>query len=321
MLAFTETHERLCKKLCHDLGDKIINFLEDKDIHEIMVNTNGELWIDSSRQGQIKAGDLKPSQSFSIVNTVAGIKGLVVSTHFPRLETELPYFFALQGQRFTGVIPPVVFSPCFTIRKRSENILVLDDYVKAKRLTNSEAKILRQLIHAKKNILVCGGPGSGKTTLTNALIHEAVKMDPRQRFIILEDVPELECHAHNSVAMLTSASTSMRDLLHAAMRMRPDRILIGEVRGAEALELLKAWNTGCPGGICTLHANSAEAAIQRLADLTMEAGLLHPPWALLQQTIDIVVAVVRQGHQKGFVEKIIALKGREHEQFLLETLA
>jgi type IV secretion system protein TrbB len=321
MLPFTETQQRLCQKLCNDLGDKILNFLEDKDIHEVMINPNGELWIDSSRLGQIQAGDLKPSQSFSIVNTVAGIQGLVVSAHHPRLETELPHFYALQGQRFTGIIPPVVFSPCFTIRKRNENILVLDDYEKSKRLTPAQAETLRQLISAKKNILVCGGPGSGKTTLTNALIHEAVKFDPHQRFIILEDVPELQCKARNSVAMLTSAAIHLRDLLHAAMRMRPDRILIGEVRGAEALELLKAWNTGCPGGICTLHANSAEAAIQRLADLTMEAGLLHPPWALLQQTIDIVVAIVRRGHQKGFVEKIIAFKGREHDQFLLETLA
>ena len=320
MLSLIESHKRLYEKLCSDFGEKILEFLQDADIHEIMLNPNGELWIDSSQRGQINSGDLPVTQAYSILNSVAGIHGLVVSAHHPRLEAELPYFAMMQGQRFTGAIPPIVSSPCFTIRKRNQRLFTLENYVQSQRLNHQQAEIMRQLIRSKKNILVCGGPGSGKTTMTNALIHEAVKIDPQQRFLILEDTPELQCAAHNCVAMLTSESVTLRDLLHAAMRMRPDRILIGEVRGPEALEMLKAWNTGCPGGICTIHANSAEAAIQRIADLSMEAGLALPPWSLLQHTLDAIISVIRKGHQKGFIEQIITIKGREHEKFLFETL-
>jgi len=320
MLSLAESQKRLYEKLCSDLGETIIGFLQDRNVHEIMLNPNGELWIDSSERGQIHAGYLSVGQSTSILNSIAGIHGLIVSALHPRLETDLPYFSPMKGERFTGAVPPIVSSPCFTIRKRCEMVMTLDDYVQSQRMTLGQANVLRQLIHTRKNILVCGGPGSGKTTLTNALIDEAVKTDSQQRFLILEDVPELQCKARNSVAMLTSESVSMRDLLHAAMRMRPDRILIGEVRGREALDLLKAWNTGCPGGVCTVHANGAEEAIQRLIDLSMEAGLSQPPWSLLQHTVDAVAAVVRRQHQKGFVGEIVSIKGRSDEKILLEIL-
>lgn len=320
MSALSESQKRLFGKLCSDLGAKILGFLQDDDVNEVMLNPNGELWIDSKTCGQINSGSLSAIQSFSILNSVAGIHGRVVSTQQPRLEAELPTFSALRGERFTGAIPPMVAAPCFTIRKRSANVFTLNDYVQSQRVSADQAKTLREMIRCRKNILVCGGPGSGKTTLTNALIHEATQLDSQQRFLILEDLPELQCSAHNCVAMLTSTHMSMRDLLHAAMRMRPDRILIGEVRGAEALELLKAWNTGCPGGISTTHANGAEEALQRIADLTMEAGLTQPPWSLLQHTIHAVASVIRRGHQKGFLQQIITIKGRTHEKFLLETL-
>lgn len=315
-----ESRKRLYEKLCNDLGEKISGFLQDPDVHEIMLNPNGELWIDSCRQGQIYVDNFPTAQALSILNSVAGIHGLAISPFHPRLEADLPYFLMMHGERFTGAIPPIVASPCFNIRKRSARLFSLGDYVTSGRLSITQANILRELIQQRKNILVCGGPGSGKTTLTNTLIDEAVKQDDQQRFLILEDLPELQCAARNCVALLTCESINMRNLLHAAMRMRPDRILMGEVRGAEALELLKAWNTGCPGGICTTHANNAETAIQRIADLAMEAGLIQPPWSLLQHTLNAVVAVIRRGNQKGHVEQIITIKGRIHEKFLLETL-
>lgn len=320
MTALLESQQRLYEKLCSDLGAEILGFLQNDDVHEIMLNPNGELWIDSTAQGQVYSGHLTATQSFSILNSIAGIHGRVVSAKQPRLEAELPHFSVLRGERFTGAVPPMVAAPCFTIRKRSTHIFTLNDYVQSQRVSSTQAETLRDLICRRKNILVCGGPGSGKTTLTNALIHEAAAFDPQQRFIILEDLPELQCSARNCVSLLTSAEMTMRDLLHAAMRMRPDRILIGEVRGAEALELLKAWNTGCPGGIGTTHANGAEEALQRIADLAMEAGLIQPPWSLLQHTIHAVVSVIRCGHQKGFLQQIITIKGRTHEKFLLETL-
>lgn len=320
MLSLTESHKRLCEKLRSDLGVKIMDFLQDPDIYEIMVNPNGELWVDSSKLGQTSVGNFSNNRSFSILNSVAGIHGLVISPYYPRLESKLPHFSPMQGERFTGAIPPMVASPCFTIRKRNEIVFTLDDYVQSKRMTHEQVHILRKFIKDRKNILVCGGPGSGKTTMTNALIGEAVKIEAQQRFLILEDLPELQCKARNCVAMLTSETVSMRDLLHAAMRMRPDRILIGEVRGAEALDLLKAWNTGCPGGIGTTHANNAKESMQRIADLAMESGLQQPPWSLLQNTINAVVSIVRRGYQNGFLEEIVTIKGRIHEEFLFEKV-
>lgn len=320
MTVFTESQLRLYEKLHQDLGVQINPLLRDSDVHEIMLNPDGQLWVDSEKNGQISVGKIKLAQTFSIMSSIAGIHGFVVSQHHPRLEAELPHFENMQGERFTGIIPPIVTAPCFTIRKRGKKIFTLDDYVKSQRLPPSSADILRSLVRERKNILVCGGPGSGKTTMTNALIHEAVMADQTQRFIILEDVPELQCKAPNAVTLLTAASLTMRDLLHAAMRLRPDRILIGEVRGPEALDMLKAWNTGCPGGICTTHANGAEEALQRIADLAMETGLTQPPWALLQHALDAVVAIERRGSQKGFLKKIVRLNGRKNETFVFETL-
>jgi type IV secretion system protein VirB11 len=200
-------------------------------------------------------------------------------------------------------------------------IFTIEDYVASGRLTAKQAEILKNLICNRKNILICGGPGSGKTTVTNALIIEAVKHDENERFLILEDLPELQCRAPNKVAMLTSDTVSMRGLLRLAMRMRPDRILIGEVRGAEALDMLKAWNTGCPGGICTVHANGAEEAIQRILDLSMEAGLTIPPKDLVFHTIDAIVSVQRAGHQKGFIQEILSLGEYKNGKFIFNKLA
>lgn len=320
-MQLSESHRRLYEKLYRDLGSEIVTFLEDKDINEIMLNPDGKLWIDRTSMGQIPVGEVAKAQAFSILNSVAGIHNFVVSQHSPRLEAELPHYKAMRGERFTGQIPPICSAPCFTIRKRSEVVFTLDDYISTERMTEEQARVLCNLVMERKNILVCGGPGSGKTTVTNALIIEAVKTDQNQRILILEDLPELQCSAVNKVAFLTSDDVDMTGLLRAAMRMRPDRILIGEVRGKEALDMLKAWNTGCPGGICTVHANGTEEAVQRILDLTMEAGLTNPPVSLILHTIDAIVSVTRDGSKKGFIHEITNLGGYQNDKFVFEKLA
>lgn len=320
-MSITESKHRLYEKLHHDLGENILNYLLDKMVNEIMLNPDGCLWIDTMKTGMLSVGKLEESKALAIIQGIAGIHQFIVNQHHPRLEAELPMYGQLRGERFTALVPPVVSHPSFTIRKKSETVFLLDDYVASNRLLVSQADVLRSLIKARKNILVCGGPGSGKTTLTNALIAEAVSTDKSQRFLILEDLPELQCSAPNQVAMLTTNDINMTALLRAAMRLRPDRILIGEVRGFEALDMLKAWNTGCPGGICTVHANSAKDAIQRICDLTFEAGLIHPPTSLILQTIDAVVFVTHQNHQKGFIKNILSIEDYFDEKFVFKTLA
>lgn len=317
----TESNRRLYEKLYHDLGSEIINFLEDKDVNEIMLNPDGKLWIDRTSTGQSYVGIISKAQAFSVLHSIAGIHDFVVSQHSPRLEAELPFYRLMRGERFTGQIPPISSAPCFTIRKRSEVIFTLEDYIATDRMTKAQADILCALVKERKNVLVCGGPGSGKTTVTNALIVEAVKVDENQRFLLLEDLPELQCSAANKVAFLTSDDVDMTGLLRAAMRMRPDRILIGEVRGKEALDMLKAWNTGCPGGICTVHANGTEEAVQRILDLAMEGGLSNPPISLVLHTIDAIVSVIRRDSKKGFIHKIVKLGGYQNEKFIFEELA
>ncbi|OAI45994.1 hypothetical protein AYO45_01930 [Gammaproteobacteria bacterium SCGC AG-212-F23] len=321
MKNFSESQSRLYDKLHYDLGVQIISLLKDPDIHEIMLNPDGKLWIDSSTKGLSYLADFSQAQAFSIINGIAGIHNFVVTQQNPRIEAELPVYKEMRGERFTAQIPPIVSSPSFTIRKKSEMVFTLEDYLKTNRITHNQIEIIKLLVRNRKNILVCGGPGSGKTTMTNAFIIEAAKHDQNQRFLILEDLPELQCTASNKVSMLTSDEVNMTGLLRAAMRMRPDRILIGEVRGGEALDMLKAWNTGCPGGICTVHANGAEEAIQRIMDLAMEAGLTVLPIQLVLHTIDAIVSVERRENQKGFIKEILSLGDYKNGVFEFKKLA
>jgi P-type conjugative transfer ATPase TrbB len=317
----TESQKRCYEKLYHDLGDAIIAALEDADVQEIMLNPDGGLWLDHRQKGQVAVGSLPAAQRYSILHTLAVIHNVVVSSDHPCLEVELPPYAAMRGQRFTGQIPPIVAGPCFTIRKKSKRIFTLADYVATGRLQARQARLLSEWVAARKNILVCGGPGSGKTTVTNTLIGEAVTCDPRQRFLLLEDTPELECRGMNKLGMLTSGTVKMTQLLRMAMRMRPDRIIIGEVRGGEALDMLKAWNTGCPGGICTVHANGAREAVQRILDLALEAGITVAPVSLVLHTVDILVSVKMRGNEKGFIQEILALGGYDNGTFTFNTVA
>ncbi len=316
----SESKRRLYEKLYDDLGQAIHECLQDEDIHEVMLNPDGKLWMDSATKGLVKIGHLNAMQAFAIIHSLAGIHGFVVDQYSPQLEADLPIFKRMQGERFTAQVPPIVSTPCFSIRKKSHIVFSLEDYIDSGRLTVNQAVVLKTLIEERRNILVCGGPGSGKTTVTNALILEAVKSDENQRILILEDVPELQCKASNVVGMLTSDTVKLTGLLRAAMRMRPDRILIGEVRGAESLDMLKAWNTGCPGGICTVHANGAVEAVQRIIDLAMEAGLTVPPVQLVLHTIHAVVSVKRIGSQKGFIDNILTVETYQDGKFSFKAL-
>lgn len=319
--SFSESSNRLYEKLHRALGADILSYLSDNNINEIMLNPDGKIWVDDIETGMRPVKEMLKERAFGVIHMIAGIHGFVVSSSNPRLEADLPIFKELRGERFTAQVPPIVSSPTFTIRKRSDVVFSLDDYVATQRLDRAKADVLRDLVKQKKNIVVCGGPGSGKTTITNALIKEMVSIDPMQRLLILEDLPEIQCEAVNKVVMLTSGEISMQGLVRAAMRMRPDRILIGEVRGAEALDMLKAWNTGCPGGICTVHANGAEEAIQRIMDLSMESGLLIAPIELVKQTVDVIISVTRSGNQKGFIQDIVTVGGGNNGRFTFKKVA
>ena len=279
------------------LGADVAAWLEDPAVIEVMLNPDGRLWVDRLSEGLTETGvELSTADGERIVRLVAHHVGAEVHAGSPRVSAELPG----TGERFEGLLPPVVAAPVFAIRKPAVAVFTLDEYAAAGIMSPAEAAALRDGVAARANILVAGGTGSGKTTLVNALLAEVAKTT--DRIVLIEDTRELQCAAPNLVAMRTKDGVvTLSDLVRSSLRLRPDRIPIGEVRGAEALDLLKAWGTGHPGGIGTIHAGTALGALRRMEQLIQEA-VVTVPRALLAETIDLIAVLVRDGHGRRLAE-------------------
>jgi len=279
------------------LGPAIAGFLGDASVVEVMLNPDGRLWIDRLSEGLSDTGErLSPADGERIVRLVAHHVGAEVHPGNPRVSAELPE----TGERFEGLLPPVVAAPAFAIRKPAVAVFTLQDYVDGSIMSAEQADILRQAVADRRNILVAGGTSTGKTTLTNALLAEVSKTS--DRVVLIEDTRELQCAAPNLVAMRTKDGVAtLSDLVRSSLRLRPDRIPIGEVRGAEALDLLKAWGTGHPGGIGTIHAGTALGALRRLEQLIQEA-VITVPRALIAETIDLVAVLSGRGATRRLAE-------------------
>lgn len=279
------------------LGPSIARFLEDPAVIEVMLNPDGRLWIDRLSEGLADTGEtMSAATSERIVRVVAHHVGVEVHARSPRVSAELPE----TGERFEGLLPPVVAAPAFAIRKPAVAVFTLDDYVAAGIMSADQAATLRDAVTSRANILIAGGTSTGKTTLTNALLAEVAKT--QDRVVIIEDTRELQCAAPNLVAMRTKDGVAtLSDLVRSSLRLRPDRIPIGEVRGAEALDLLKAWGTGHPGGIGTIHAGTALGALRRLEQLIQEA-VVTVPRALIAETIDVVAVLTGRGSARRLTE-------------------
>ncbi|UGQ22230.1 P-type conjugative transfer ATPase TrbB [Brucella anthropi] len=279
------------------LGPAIARLLEDPAVVEVMLNPDGRLWVDRLSEGLSDTGErLSPATSERIVRLVAHHVGTEVHARSPRVSAELPD----SGERFEGLLPPVVAAPTFAIRKPAVAVFSLDDYVAAGIMSADQAATLRAAVSSRANILVAGGTSTGKTTLTNALLAEVAKT--QDRVVIIEDTRELQCAAPNLVAMRTKDGVAaLSDLVRSSLRLRPDRIPIGEVRGSEALDLLKAWGTGHPGGIGTIHAGTGIGALRRLEQLIQEA-VVTVPRALIAETIDLVAVLSGRGSARRLAE-------------------
>ncbi|WP_077355250.1 P-type conjugative transfer ATPase TrbB [Brevundimonas sp. LM2] len=285
------------------LGPAIAAWLDQADVVEVMLNPDGRLWLDRLSSGLEPTGQtLSAADGERIVRLVAHHVGVEVHAGAPRLSAELPE----GGERFEGLLPPVVAAPSFAIRKPAVAVFTLADYVASAVLTTGQAEALEQAVRSRKNILVAGGTSTGKTTLVNALLAVVAQTD--DRVVLIEDTRELQCRAPNLVALRTQdGAASLRDLVRSALRLRPDRIPIGEVRGAEALDLLKAWGTGHPGGLGTLHAGSARGALHRLEQLVQEAVPVVPR-ALIADTVDVLAVLSGRGAARRLSE-LVAVEG------------
>ncbi|PJG55218.1 P-type conjugative transfer ATPase TrbB [Bradyrhizobium forestalis] len=293
----SEASSRGARMLRSALGSAIAGYLEDEAIIEVMLNPDGRLWIDRLSNGLIDTGEtLSSADGERIVRLVAHHVGAEVHAGSPRVSAELPG----TGERFEGLLPPVVAAPAFAIRKPAVAVFTLDDYVGRGIMTSEQARILQSAVVARKNILVAGGTSTGKTTLTNALLAEVAKSS--DRVVLIEDTRELQCKAPNLVALRTKDGVAtLSDLVRSSLRLRPDRIPVGEVRGAEALDLLKAWGTGHPGGIGTIHAGTALGALRRLEQLIQEA-VITVPRALIAETINLVAVLAGRGADRRLAE-------------------
>ena len=288
------------------MGPTIAAALADAHVAEIMVNPDGRLWIDRLGEGRRDSGTIfAPAQVERIVRLVASHARTEAHAASPIVSAELPPHGEGAGERFEGILPPVSSAPCFAIRKPAARIYTLGDYVSDGIMPAATARLLAQAVAERRNFLVVGGTSSGKTTLANALLAAMGERD--ERVILIEDTRELQCAARDVVALRTrrasggtgpgeggTGAVTMADLVRSTLRLRPDRIIVGEVRGREALDMLKAWNTGHPGGIATIHANSAAAALYRLEQLVQEA-VVTVPRALIADAVDIIVFIAGRG--------------------------
>lgn len=315
---FDSIRERAKRKLERDMGPLLLDALHDPRTVDIMLNPDGKLWQERLGEPMTCIGSLRPAQSQAIIETVAGYHAKEVTRTKPTLEGELP----LDGSRFTGQLPPVVPAPVFTIRKKAIAIFTLDQYVETGIMTADQKAVLSAAVAEHRNILVVGGTGSGKTTLINAIINQMVIHDPTERVIIIEDTGEIQCAATNYVQYHTSLDVNMTALLKTTLRMRPDRILVGEVRGPEALDLLMAWNTGHEGGAATLHANNAAAGLSKLAMLiSMHPDSPKPIEPLIGEAVHVVVHIARATVTEGRrVQEILKVSGYCNGQYQITPL-
>ena len=312
----TVTADRKVAALRQAMGPVIARALADRLVVEVMVNPDGKIWIDRIGEGRSFTGEtLAASDADRILRLLADHVGEVVTRDRPRISATLP----VTGERFQGAFMPIVASPAFAIRKRPEVVFSLDDYVERGFMTPAMAAALRVAAETRQNLLIAGGTGSGKTTLANAILAEpAFAAD---RVVLIEDTAELQCAAEDKIEMLTKRTepaVTMTDLVRDTLRLRPDRIIIGEVRDGSALDLLKAWNTGHPGGLATIHANSAAEALTRLEDLIGEVTQRVPHRAIVQ-AINVVVYIERTATGRK-VREVSRLVGRDGETYRFERL-
>lgn len=306
--------ERRIRMLRTALGETITQALDDPDVVEVMLNPDGRLWLDRLGSGRSPVGvSLSPADAERIVRLIAAHVRAEVHAAAPVLSAELPE----TGERFEGLLPPVVRAPTFAIRKRAVNRITLADYERDGMLTAYQARFLRESVQGRLNILIAGGTSSGKTTLANALLAEMALTG--DRIVLLEDTLELQCSTPDHVSLRAKPGVvSISDLVRSTMRLRPDRIVVGEVRGAEALDLLKAWGTGHPGGVATLHAGSAMGALMRLEQLILEVALT-PPRALIAEAVNVIVFIAGRGRERR-VQEIACVTGVDAHGYTLTAI-
>lgn len=308
------SHPRLVRKLQEALGDQLCVALDDATVVEIMLNPDGRLFVERLGHAMAPVGKMAAATAETVIGSVAHALNSEADDERPIISGELP----IGGHRFEGLLPPVVKAPTFTIRRRASHLIPLEEYVGSGIMRNCQAEVIRDAIASRMNIVIAGGTGSGKTTLANAIICEITKAAPQDRMVILEDTAEIQCLAENTVSLHTSDTIDMARLLKSTMRLRPDRIIVGEVRDGAALTLLKAWNTGHPGGVATIHSNTAQSALRRLEQLTAEVSQ-QPMHDVIAEAVDLVISIERTPRGRR-VRTILQVDRYQNGEYVTDVL-
>ena len=291
-----------------------LEFFDDPRVVEIMLNEDGSLWIERAGEGMMDTGrKIAPPEAERFISIVSTVTQDKINKAKPFLSGELPIW----GSRIQAVIPPGSTNPIFSIRQKAKIVFPLEDYVVKGIMTEQQREVIVDAVWKRSNILVVGGTGTGKTTLTNAILQEIAKT--KSRLLILEDTAELQCSYSNTVFLRQREGFTMRQMVRSSMRLRPDRIIVGEVTDGAALDLLKAWNTGHPGGVSTIHADSAQAGLIRLEQLIQEA-LPMPQRSLIGEAVDVIVYIERTPKSRK-VKEIVQVEGFRHDEYILHAIA
>ena len=308
--------ERLEISLRRQLGE-FCQYLEDPEVVEISLNPDNKIWIDRLGDPLRCVGEMKPEAAETFIGTVANTVRRVINYDHSSLQCRLP----IGGHRFQAMCPPTTLAWVFSIRRHASAVFPLQQYEDDGIISDIQHQAIVAALKAERNIFITGGTGSGKTTFVNSLLaHEYVV---NSRIIICEDTPELLWTGANVVAMCTSEKVTMRDLVIGAMRLRPDRLVIGETReGGPMLEALKAMGTGHRGGITTLHANSALHAVSIRIEMLLQEVSATPLRTLIAETVDVII------HFEGIsdfpyrkVTEIKTVRGYQNGEYDLQNLA
>ncbi|MGL4946362.1 MAG: P-type conjugative transfer ATPase TrbB [Cetobacterium sp.] len=302
----------LIQLLNYSLGEEIVKYFSDDNVIEIMLNDDGKLWLDTFDGTKDTGVIIDNEKALNVAYLLASHIGAEINQDFPHLGGELPG----TGFRFQIEIPPIVSNVSFNIRKKAIRVFSLNDYLESGTITERQKEIIEKAVSKRKNILVVGGTSSGKTTLCNAILKEIAKY--KNRVVLIEDVQELQCETENKVRMKTSKNTTIRDLIKITMRKTPERIIVGEIRDGAALDLLKAWNSGHPGGISTIHADDCLGGLEKLEQYIQEVSA-NPQSKLIGRAVDLVVVIAKVEGQRKITE-IVTVDGYRNGEYILNEV-
>ena len=299
-----------------DLSPWLKDFFGNEDDLEASINDDGSCRIDSLSNGYRQVGTMNATEADLLARKIASLTGFAISNKNPILNTEVEDLKC----RISIVYPPCAAASTISIRKRASRLITLNEYVESGNLTQEQLSIIQDWILLRKNILVVGGTSSGKTTFINGLSAEISKLTPDHRIVILEDTVELQRFAENIIQLRSVEQVSLQELVKTSLRHRPDRIIVGEVRGKEAFDLLTAWSTGHPGGIASLHANSAEGAFTRLEQL-LEIAINNPMQGLIGEAVDAIIFMAKTPTGSRKIQTLLEVErfDRQKHEYITQT--